>query len=141
MTLGFSRQPRVDRQRLAVRLQRLVWMASVAPEEPDAVVASGQVGLEFGDARVLAHEPFLDRQCLCVGFQRLVRMARVALEEPDVVVAHGEVTLELGDAGFVVRASRSRIASALPYDASACSGWPVADSILPRQFSIVAKPC
>ncbi len=85
-----------------------------------------------------SRQPLPNRQGLAAGFQRLVRMARGALEEPDVVMACGQIVLELSDAGVLAQPLPDR--QGLIVRLAPWSGWPVALSMLPRQYSIVARP-
>src|SRR5262245_50653535 len=86
---------------------------------------------------MLSRQPLPKRQRLAIRLQRLVRMARVVLEIPDVVVAAARSLWNSVTLGFS-RASRSPIASALPYDSRAWSGWPVVSRRFPLLLWVLA---
>ncbi len=64
-------------------------MTRVALDEPEVVVAGGQVALELGDVGVLTDKPLPDRLSLHVRSQRLVRRAPRLLDVPDALVCIG----------------------------------------------------
>ena len=59
---GCRRPASVDRQRLPVRLQRLVRLAGMPLQNADVVVGARQVAPEVGDGGVVIGQLLLDRQ-------------------------------------------------------------------------------